>query len=108
AARGVPSSRAAPRGPVQLGFVRRWVRRAVPACAVVVSALSTFADCCGRVLLRLEPRVIALAIPVAAAGRAHRLDPDDGLHPRAGESAADCGRVHANATADAALLAAPS
>ncbi|MEI9954053.1 MAG: MFS transporter [Pseudomonadota bacterium] len=61
------------------------------------STLSAFAEYRRSFLFRVEPRVLALAVLVAALGCAHRSHSNHGLHPCSSEPAADGRRVHADA-----------
>src|SRR6185369_16893717 len=58
--------------------------RAVAAGVVVVSTVSALAQRGWRVLLCVEPGLVAIAILVAAAGRSNRTRTHDGLYARAG------------------------
>src|SRR6185369_9673938 len=87
------------------GLVWRRFCRAVAAGVVVVSTVSALAQRGWRVLLCVEPGLVAIAILVAAAGRSNRTRTHDGLYPRASQSVSDGCRVHANARLDARLLA---
>ena len=83
------ADRAAPGGAVQPRLVRRRLRRAVAAGAVALPALPPRRAHDRRRVLRRRRAERVLAGALAAGRRAHRPDPDDGLHAPAREPVPD-------------------